>query len=165
MPEFGLTVKPLIERPGNAMASATPGCSSASVDMRRMTASVRSSEAASGSCAKATRYCLSWVGTKPAGTLVKLHAVSPTNPPYTTSAMALLRITPATPSEYFCDAHAKNRLNGRNNQPNTLSIPRESASFFAPCGFSNSADNAGLKVSELKAEMTVEIAIVIANCL
>ena len=44
-------------------------------DMRRMTASVRSSEAASGNWAKATRYCLSCVGTKPVGTLLKLQPV------------------------------------------------------------------------------------------
>ena len=76
VPEFGLTVNPLIERPGNATDASTPGCLRAISDIFRITASVRSSDAASGSCAKATRYCLSWVGTKPVGTLLKPHPVS-----------------------------------------------------------------------------------------
>ena len=44
-------------------------------------------------------------------------------------------------------------------------MPRVSASGRAPCGLSSSADSAGLSVSELIAEITVEIAIVSANCL
>ena len=44
-------------------------------------------------------------------------------------------------------------------------MPRVSASGCAPCGLSSSADSAGLSVSELIAEITVEIAIVSANCL
>ena len=38
---------------------STPGCFSAMSPMRRITSSVRSSVAPSGSCAKPTRYCLS----------------------------------------------------------------------------------------------------------
>ena len=55
MPVFGALTKPLIDRPGNATEFATPGCSSASVDIWRITRSVRSSVAPSGSCANATR--------------------------------------------------------------------------------------------------------------
>jgi hypothetical protein len=38
------------------------------------------------------------------------------------------------------------------------------ASGASPCGFSRSAASAGDSVNELMAEMTVEIAIVSANC-
>ena len=48
MPELGLAVNPLGERPGNATEAATPGTFMARSLMRRMTASVRSREAASG---------------------------------------------------------------------------------------------------------------------
>ena len=55
MPVFGVLTKPLIDSPGNATELATPGCASASADIWRITRSVRSSVAPSGSCAKATR--------------------------------------------------------------------------------------------------------------
>ena len=75
MPEFELLVKPLIDSPGNDTAFSTPGCFSMTSPMRRITSSVRSSVAPSGSCAKPIRYCLSWVGTKPSGTALKSPAV------------------------------------------------------------------------------------------
>ena len=75
MPEFELLVKPLIDSPGNDTAFSTPGCFSMISPMRRITSSVRSSVAPSGSCAKPIRYCLSWVGTKPPGTALKSPAV------------------------------------------------------------------------------------------
>ena len=56
-------------------------------------------------------------------------------------------------------------LKRRKNPPKTRSMPRVSASGRAPCGLSSSAASAGLSVSELIAEITVEIAIVSANCL
>ncbi len=68
MPALGLLVKPLIDRPGKAIADSTPGCLSAMSDIWRITSSVRSSVAPSGSLAKLTRYCLSCAGTKPLGT-------------------------------------------------------------------------------------------------
>ena len=55
MPVFEALTKLLTDRPGNATELATPGCFSAIADISRITASVRSSVAASGSCAKATR--------------------------------------------------------------------------------------------------------------
>ena len=61
-----LWVKPLTDMPANSTACATPGCLSPISAMRRVTASVRSREAAGGSCATATRYCLSCAGMKPA---------------------------------------------------------------------------------------------------
>lgn len=73
MPALALLVKPLIDSPGNAMAWSTPGCFSAMSVMRRITASVRSSDAPLGSCAKLIRYCLSCAGTNPPGT----HCVKP----------------------------------------------------------------------------------------
>ena len=77
IPEFELLVKPLIDRPGNATALSTPGSFKAISPMRRITSSVRSSVAPSGSCAKPTRYCLSWPGTKPPGTALNSPKVTP----------------------------------------------------------------------------------------
>jgi len=58
----------------------------------------------------------------------------------------------------------KKRLNGPNTQPNARSIPREMASFGALRACSSLAASAGDKVNELIAEITVEIAMVTANC-
>ncbi|KWV87544.1 hypothetical protein PFLmoz3_02827 [Pseudomonas fluorescens] len=80
MPLFGLLVNPLIDRPGKAIAASTPGCLRAISDMRFITFSVRSRLAASGSWAKATRYCLSWAGTKPVGVWAKPKNVSTIKP-------------------------------------------------------------------------------------
>ena len=99
MPEFVELVKPLIDRPGNATACSTPGCSSAMALMRLITFSEWSSDAASGNWANATRYCLSWLGTKPVGTCEKPNQVSPIRPAYTTSASRprpTTRLTPPT---------------------------------------------------------------------
>ena len=51
-------MKPLIDRPGNATALSTAGSFRAMSDIWRITFSVRSSVAPSGSCAKLTRYML-----------------------------------------------------------------------------------------------------------
>src|ERR1700722_15142896 len=83
IPSFGDTLNPLMLNPGNATALSTPGCFRPMSDILRMTASVGASEEASGNWAKATRYCLSCVGTNPVGTLLKLQPVSATSPPYT----------------------------------------------------------------------------------
>ncbi|MCY1248578.1 hypothetical protein D9M72_620230 [compost metagenome] len=57
-------------------------------------------------------------------------------------------------------------MNGRNNQPpSSLSRNREKRSFGALWSLSNTAAKAGDRVRELKAEITVEIAMVKANCL
>ncbi len=48
-PELGLLVNPLIFKPGNAIASSTPGCSIAIRDISRITSSVLSKLAALGS--------------------------------------------------------------------------------------------------------------------
>src|SRR5438034_5304693 len=58
----------------------------------------------------------------------------------------------------------KDQLNSQKNQPKRKSSSLPSRSFFAPRGGNRSAANAGLKVNELKAEITVETAIVKANC-
>jgi len=76
MPEFELLVKPLIDRPGKAMASSTFGFFFMISPMRWITSSVRSSVAPSGSWAKPIRYCLSCAGTKPPGTALKRPKVT-----------------------------------------------------------------------------------------
>ena len=67
--------------------------------------------------------------------------------------------------EYLLPAHAKIRLNGWKNQPSDFSMTRANQSLGAPCPWSNTAHSAGESVSELNAEITVEIAMVMANCL
>ena len=57
--------------PTMANVSFTPGVSSAIFCMRFMTASVRSSDAASGICRAAMTYPVSWLGMKPVGTARK----------------------------------------------------------------------------------------------
>ncbi len=76
MPSFGAAENPAIDRPGNATASTMPGVFKAMSLMRRITASVRSSDAPAGSWAMPIRYCLSGAGTKPEGMRVKRNAVS-----------------------------------------------------------------------------------------
>ena len=76
-----LWVNPFTDIPANSTACATPGCLSAISAMRRVTASVRSSDAAGGSCATATRYCLSIAGMNPAGTELKPNQVRRMSPP------------------------------------------------------------------------------------
>ncbi|MNY66717.1 hypothetical protein D3C86_2041890 [compost metagenome] len=49
--------------------------------------------------------------------------------------------------------------------PNNLSNTLEKRSFGAPWPLSSTAANAGDRVRELKAEITVEMAMVNANCL
>ena len=75
MPALGALTKPLIDRPGNCDRVATPGCFSA--DLRHPADHARRcgrARRASGSWAKATRYPLSCVGTKPVGTLREAQA-------------------------------------------------------------------------------------------
>ena len=79
MPSFGAAEKPAIDRPGKATESTMPGTFSAMSLMRRITASVRSSEAPAGSCAMPIRYCLSGAGTKPAGMRVNSSAARPSS--------------------------------------------------------------------------------------
>ncbi len=55
IPEFGALTKLFTDNPGNATEFATPGCFNAISDILRITASVRSSVAASGNCANAIR--------------------------------------------------------------------------------------------------------------
>src|SRR5260370_24708405 len=65
--------------------------------------------------------------------------------------------------EYLEDSHSKPALK-RENAPRTIRFrPRGSA--WSWCGFKRTAASAGLKVSETKQEITVEAAMVVANCL
>jgi hypothetical protein len=66
-------------------------------DMRRITASVRSSEAASGSWAKPIRYCLSCCGTKPLGTALNMNSAATPSIAYTPSDMRLAAQDRCTP--------------------------------------------------------------------
>ncbi|MNY62120.1 hypothetical protein D3C86_1988870 [compost metagenome] len=59
----------------------------------------------------------------------------------------------------------KKRLNGVKSQPRQAAISLSNLSFGAPWGTSSLAARAGERVSELIAEMTVEMAMVTANCL
>ena len=72
---------------------------------------------------------------------------------------------PVTPRPYSSLLRWKKLLNQRKKRPNSRSITRITASLGASCGRSRMAASAGDRVSELMAEITVEIAIVAANCL
>ena len=65
---------------------------------------------------------------------------------------------------YLLELLLKKRLNGRNSQPNSASITRVSRSLGASWGLSSMAASAGDRVSELIVEITVEMAMVTANC-
>src|SRR5690606_24546221 len=165
MPALELLVNPLIDKPGKAMALSTPGSCMAMSDMRRITSSVRSSDAPLGSWAKAIRYCLSCAGTTPPRTIYEMPTVAASSAAYTAMAPPLWRITRVTPVAYESDARPKNRLNQLKNPPNTLFMPRVSMSGLSWWPLSSRADSAGDSVRELKAEITVEMAMVMANCL
>ncbi len=66
--EFGVLAFCKALNPGSATMVPTPGTERAMSVICRVTASVRSSDAPSGSSVPAKRYCLSCVGMKPAGT-------------------------------------------------------------------------------------------------
>src|SRR5580698_377657 len=102
---------------------------------------------------------------KPVGIFLKSAPVVASRPAYTSIATSDMRIRRATPLEYLREAHSKKRLKGLKIQPKARSMPRVRASLGSEWPFSRRALRAGESVSELKADMTVEIAIVIANCL
>src|ERR1700740_2930516 len=76
---------------------------------------------------------------------------------------AVVRTKRAVTLAYLEDIHSKPVLK-RENAPCTIRFsPRGSA--WALRGFRRTAARAGLKVSETKQEITVEAAMVVANCL
>ena len=132
MPAFELLVKPAIERPGKATALSTPGCSRAMSLIRRITSSVRSRVAPSGSWAKPTRYCLSWAGTKPPGTALKTadgHAEQGEIDPHH-QRLAREHAPDAAAVGLACRA-PKTKLKPRNSQPNSRLRTRVRASSGA----------------------------------
>jgi len=71
--------------------------------------------------------------------------------------------TRATVLWYFAAERLKKRLKRVKNQPSERSIQTVSRSLGASCGRSSNAASAGERVSELNAEIIVEIAIVSEN--
>src|SRR6202023_3065471 len=75
---------------------------------------------------------------------------------------AVARTKRAVIMAYFDDIHSKPALK-RPNVPRRIRLsPRGLA--WPWCGFSSTAASAGLRVSETKQEITVEAAMVVANC-
>jgi hypothetical protein len=128
-------------------------------------ASVRSIDAPSGSFTPAIRYSLSWIGMKPRGTHANTRPVASSSTAYTANTRPRCASNPPMRPWYSDELRLKKRLNGWNTQPNARSMKRDSASLGAPCACSNLAASAGESVSELIAEITVEMAMVTANCL
>lgn len=104
-------------------------------------------------------------GNKPAGDDFKHH-------PSGAEQQQIHRKHRATASEGF--AHqpliavraAQEKAVKRTENPAKQTIDQPvGRSFFAPCGFNSRAASAGESVSELMAEITVEMAMVTANCL
>ena len=80
--------------------------------------------------------------------------------------MTVLRdISAFTPPPYLLEPLANSLLKPPKKRPSTRSMPRVSASLGAWWSFSSMAARAGDSVSELMAEITVEMAMVSANCL
>lgn len=102
---------------------------------------------------------------KPPGTTLNMKPVTTSSSTYTANTAPRLPRVRETAPWYLCELLLKKRLNGRNNQPNKRSINRDGPSFGASCGLSSMAASAGDRVSELIAEITVEMAMVTANCL
>src|ERR1700745_1338136 len=96
----------------------------------------------------------------PTGTVLNPKTVSTNNPAYTNSTTAARRNRRRTAEAYALVAAPKPLLNRPKNQPSARSRPRAIKSFFAPFGFRSHAAKAGVQVRELKAEVSVEAAIV-----
>src|SRR5215831_21276014 len=76
--------------------------------------------------------------------------------------MAVVRTTRLVILPYSDDIHSKPALK-RPKAPRRIRLmPRGSA--WPWCGFRRTAQSAGLRVSETKQEITVEAAMVVANC-
>ena len=118
------------------LAARRRRCSSRSRRPSCSAASVRSSEAPSGSFTPRDQVQLVLVGMKPRGTALEHQRRSPTSSTAYTREHAR-RACPAcaTPRPGSArELRLKKRLNGRNTQPNSRSIRRDGASFGAPCG-------------------------------
>src|ERR1700722_16910391 len=76
---------------------------------------------------------------------------------------AVARTKRAVIRAYFDDIHSKPALK-RPKAPCRIRF-RPLGSSWPWCGFSGTAASAGLKVSETKQEITIEAAMVVANCL
>src|SRR5260370_19129695 len=77
--------------------------------------------------------------------------------------MTAKRTKRATVLPYAFEAHENVLLNPLNTQPSNPSIIRWNESFSAPRGLRRRAASAGDSVSEFRAEIAVETAIVSAN--
>ncbi len=80
------------------------------------------------------------------------------------STMTGTRKRPPTTPRYPRVEVRTPKLKKRKNQPNTRSSNRVNKSCFRSRGRNKSAASAGLRLSELIVEITVDIAIVSANC-
>src|SRR3984957_4349015 len=76
--------------------------------------------------------------------------------------METARTTRLVMLPYFDDIHSKAALKRPKAPSRIRPIPRGSA--WVLCGLRRTALSAGLRVSETKQEITVEAAIVVANC-
>src|SRR5579859_7679254 len=102
---------------------------------------------------------------KPGGTIIPIKAAPAINAAYRPIIKLLCPMILATPWLYDFEPREKTWLKIWKNVPKTRSIARVSQSFGASALLKSSAANAGERVKELNAEITVEIAIVMANCL
>src|SRR5204862_4557708 len=98
------------------------------------------------------------------GTREKPRMPRTTWPAYTAIEIAERRVIIRTALPYRVEPRTKARLNGLNAHPNSRLMMRVGRSAAASCGRSSTAASAGESVSELNAEISVENAIVNANC-
>src|SRR3984885_13951491 len=102
---------------------------------------------------------------KPGGTITPIKTAPAINAAYKPIIKPLWPMILATPCAYDLEPREKTPLKVRKNAPSTRSIARVSQSFGASALLKSNAARAGERVRELNAEITVEIAIVMANCL
>jgi len=96
--------KPFADSPGKPIACSMPGVAKAICDIWRTTRSVRSSEAALGRCTTPIRYCLSWLGMKPPGTIRNMNHVQTSRMTKATRMGLRRRPTTATAEAYRFDS-------------------------------------------------------------
>ena len=160
-----LGTKPFTDMPVNSTAPETPGILRPISPIWRVTSSERSTVAAGGSWRDRDHILFVLVGTKPAGHGVEAKVSE-------NDQARINHERDATTPHGVCDGACVARCRRQEaaveafEEPTEQACPsmRVSRSGFAPCGFSSTAARAGESVRELNAEITVEMAIVSANC-
>ena len=150
---------------------STPGVSFAIASIRSISRCVRSTAAESGSWMLRSRYPLSCCGTNPVGVRVNSWYVRYKSPPYTASTKSDTRSKRPTAAAYHSATFSaewfilpSSHASPRPTPPEMRANQPGGAGWCGSRFFSRIPARAGLSVSELNAEMRVDVAMVTANC-